>query len=58
MLGPGILLLSAPLALAESLRAVRVRGQRLLGGIALLVAFPAMAYVMLFLGVSCYVHLA
>ena len=45
MLGPSILFASAPLSLSEGIRAVRVRGERILGGIALLAAVPAMAFV-------------
>ena len=50
MLGPGILCASAPLAFVESLRALCAPGHRLLGGFAMLVAFPALAFVMFCLG--------
>jgi hypothetical protein len=57
MLGPSIVFASAPPAVAESLRALRAPGQRLLGALALLVAFPAMAWLMLFVGGLCYLML-
>lgn len=54
MLGPGILYASAPLAFAESVRALRAPGHRLLGGLAMVVALPALVLVMCSWGDLCY----
>lgn len=54
MLGPSILVAGAPVALAESIGAVRRPGERLLGAISLLVAVPAMAIVVLVLGAGVF----
>lgn len=54
MLGPSILFASAPVALAESIGAVRKPAERVLGTISLLVAVPAMAILVLVLGAGVY----
>ena len=46
MLGPSILFASAPVALTESIGAVRKPGERMLGVFSLLVAVPALALVL------------